>query len=113
MRRTLALAAFPVLVLTLAGCFPLGGGTTDPGNDAYRFCEAQIAPKFDKPKTVVWGDDREGGANSSGGYDWTLPATATDADGNSESYVVLCTVTGKRPDFNLANYSITATGPAK
>jgi hypothetical protein len=113
MRHPLLLV--PVLVaagLSLAGCFPLGGGTTDPMNDAYRFCEAQIAPMFDNPTTVVWNDDREGGPNASGGFDWTLHATADDAAGTSETYTVLCTVTGTRPDFTLATFDIVDTGPA-
>ena len=97
----------------LTACFPLGGGTTDPGNDAYRFCEAQITPKFDNPKTVVWNDDREGGANASGGYDWTLHATADNAAGTSETWTVVCSVTGTRPDFTLASSDIVDTGPAE
>ena len=113
MRRPLLVPVLLVLMVALGGCFPLGGGTTDPMNDASRFCQAQIAPKFDNPDTVVWGQ-YEGGPNADGtGYDFTTPATAKDGSGRSESYVVLCTVSGKRPDFTLANYSITDTGPAE
>jgi hypothetical protein len=113
MRRILFAPIVLMAVLPLAGCLGLGGGGNAPQNYAEDFCEQQIAPKFDNPDSVVWGQ-YEGGVSGSGSdFDFTIPATADVASGVSTTFSVSCAVNGTENNFTLVSFDIIETGPAK
>jgi len=93
-----------VVMLLLAGCTGLFGGSRDPQNVAFDFCEEQVAATFEDPETVEFEQYEGGHTGVADTYEFTSTVTAA-----GETYDFTCTVTGTEGNFVLADYELTAT----
>jgi hypothetical protein len=102
MRPLLAVpTAFAVLLLTAC----VGGSVNDPQNDAFAYCEKEVAATFDDPDAVEFSQWTGGGVPDDQRYEFESTVTA---DGGT--FDLTCTVTGEYGSFLLESYNLTPTG---
>jgi hypothetical protein len=94
-------AALAVVFLSACG----GTGTNDPQNDAFSFCEQQVAATFDDPDAAEFDQWTGGGTADEQRYEFESTVTA-----DGETFDLTCTVTGEQGSFLLESYQLTPAG---
>jgi len=102
--RILVLPA-ALTVLLLSSCTGLFGSSNDPQNDAFHFCEDQVAATLDDPEGAEFSQWEGGGIPDEKHYEFEA---TVDADG--QTFDLTCTVTGEYGSFVLESYELTPAG---
>ena len=101
MRSLVAVPAVLVLLLTACG----GSGGNDPQNDAFSYCEQQVAATFDDPEAVEFSTWTGGGIANEKRFEFESTVTA-----DGQAFDLDCVVTGEQGAFLLESYELTPAG---